>query len=411
MSSFSTPLSGLLANEQALSVVSDNIANSNTQGFKSNSVLFEDAMNEASASLQIGAGVGSTLTTRNFTQGSVQSTGGSFDAAIQGGGFFVMQDSAGNVTYTRDGSFSLNAAGQLVNSTGDLVQGWTAVNGVVNPSGAVSPISVPSLSSQAPTPTANMTVSANLDASAAVGDSFSAPVQVVDSLGNTHTLTVNFTNTAPLTWTYDVSIPGQDLTGGTAGTPSSLSTGTLTFSNGGVLTSPAAGSPINIATTTGLADGGADLNINWNLFDSAGGPLVTQYASASTTTGSTQDGVQAAAVTGMSLQNGGSLVATYSNGTHRTLAQLAVASIANPDSLLAVANNQYMAGVGTSTPSVGAAGTGTRGNVVANSLEASNVDMATELTNLIVYQRGYQADSKAITAIDQMQQTLIAMQL
>ena len=256
-----------------------------------------------------------------------------------------------------------------------------------------------------------MTVSANLDASAAVGDSFSAPVQVIDSLGNTHTLTVNFTNTAPLTWTYDVTIPGEDLTGGTAGTPSSLSTGTLTFSSGGVLTSPAAGSPINIATTTGLADGAADLNINWNLFGSAGGPLVTQYASASTTTGSSQDGVQAATVTGMSLQNGGSLVATYSNGTHRTLAQLAVASIANPDTLLAMANNQYMAGVGTTTPSVGAAGTGTRGNIVANSIEASNVDMATELTNLIVYQRGYQADSKAITAIDQMQQTLIAMQL
>ena len=411
MSSFSTPLSGLLANEQALSVVSDNIANSNTQGFKSNSVLFEDAMNEASASLQIGAGVGGTLTTRNFTQGSVQSTGKSLDAAIQGGGFFVMQDSGGNVTYTRDGSFSLNSAGQLVSSSGELVQGWTAVNGVVNPSGAVSPISVPSLASQAPTPTANMTVSANLDASSAIGDSFSAPIQVIDSLGNTHTLTVNFTNTAPLTWTYDVTIPGEDLTGGTAGTPSSLTTGSLTFSNGGVLTSPAAGTPINVATTTGLADGAADLNINWNLFDSASNPLVTQYASASTTTGSSQDGVQAATVTGMSLQNGGSLVATYSNGTHRTLAQLAVASIANPDTLLAIANNQYMAGVGTTTPSIGAPGTGTRGNIVANSLEASNVDMATELTNLIVYQRGYQADSKAITAIDQMQQTLIAMQL
>ena len=95
MSSFSTPLSGLIANEQALNVVSDNIANSNTQGFKSNSVLFEDAINEASAALQIGAGVGSTLTTRDFTQGSIQSTGGALDAAIQGGGFFVLQDSAG----------------------------------------------------------------------------------------------------------------------------------------------------------------------------------------------------------------------------------------------------------------------------------------------------------------------------
>ena len=223
MSSFSIPLSGMLASEQALNVVSDNIANSNTQGFKSNSVLFEDAMNEASASLQVGAGVGSTLTARNFTQGTVQTTGGALDAAIQGGGFFVMQNPSGATTYTRDGSFSLNPAGQLTSSDGSLVQGWTAVNGVVNPSGAVSPISVPTLSSQAPTPTANMTVSANLNASAAVGDSFSAPIQVVDSLGNTHTLTVDFTNTAPLTWSYNVTIPGQDVTGGTAGTPTVLS--------------------------------------------------------------------------------------------------------------------------------------------------------------------------------------------
>ena len=105
---------------------------------------------------------------------------------------------------------------------------------------------------------------------------------------------------------------------------------TLTFNNLGVLTSPAAGTPINVTTTTGLADGAADLNINWNLFDAAKSPLVTQYASASTTTGSTQDGIQAATVTGVSLQNGGSLVATFSNGTHRTLAQLAIASISNP---------------------------------------------------------------------------------
>jgi flagellar hook protein FlgE len=411
MSSFSIPLSGMLASEQALNVVSDNIANSNTQGFKSSSVLFEDAMNEASASLQVGAGVGSTLTSRNFTQGTVQNTGGSLDAAIQGGGFFVMQNASGNTTYTRDGSFSLNPSGQLVSSDGSLVQGWTAVNGVVNPSGAVSSISVPTLSSQAPTPTANMTVNANLNASAAVGDSFSAPIQVVDSLGNTHTLTADFTNTGPLTWSYNVTIPGQDVTGGTAGTPTSLTTGSLTFNNLGVLTSPAAGTPINVTTTGGLSDGAADLNINWNLFDATGNPLVTQYASASTTTGSTQDGVQAATVTGVSLQNGGSLVATFSNGTTRTLAQIAVASISNPDSLISVNNNQYVVGVGTSTPSVGASGTSTRGNIVAGALEASNVDMATELTNLIVYQRGYQADAKAVTSIDQMQQTLIAMQL
>ena len=259
-----------------------------------------------------------------------------------------------------------------------------------------------------------MTVSANLNASARRRRfTFSAPIQVVGSLGNTHTLTSQFSRTPhPLmTWSYDVTIPGEDLTGGTAGTPSSLTTGTLTFSNAGVLTSPAAGAPVAVATTTGLADGASDLNINWSLFDATGNPLITQYASTSTTTGTTQDGIQAATVTGTSLENGGVLEASYSNGTHRVLGQIALASISNPQTLLALANNQYQVDVGTSTPSVGASGTSTRGNIVANSIEASNVDMATELTNLIVYQRGYQADAKAITAIDQMQQTLIAMQL
>ncbi len=411
MSSFSTPLSGLLSNEQALNVIGDNIANMNTQGFKSNSVLFEDAMNEASGSLQIGAGVGSTLTERNFTQGTLQSTGGATDAAIQGAGFFIVQDpSSGSTTYTRDGSFSINAAGQLVNQTGQLVEGWNAVNGVVNTSGAVSSITVPTISSQAPTPTANMTVSANLNASSAVGTSYDVPIQVVDSLGNTHTLTVDFTNTAPLQWSYNVTIPGGDLTGGTVGSATSIATGSLTFNSSGALTTPAAGSPVNLATTTGLADGAANLNLNWNLYDATGNPLITQYASASTSS-TTQDGVQAAAVTGVSLENGGALVASFSDGSKSTVAQLALASVQNPDSLIALANNQYTVGAGTATPSVGASGSGSRGSIVAGSLESSNVDMATELTNLIVYQRAYQADSKAITSIDQMQQTLIALNL
>jgi flagellar hook protein FlgE len=255
-----------------------------------------------------------------------------------------------------------------------------------------------------------MTASANLDASAAVGTSFSVPIQVVDSLGNTQTLTVDFTNTAPLQWSYNVTIPGADVSGGTAGTPSSLATGTVAFNSSGVMTSPAPGTPVDVKSAA-LADGAAALNINWNLYDPSGNPLITQYASASASIGTTQDGVQAATVTGTSLQNGGLLVATFSDGSQRTVAQLALASVPNPDSLLSLANNQYAVGAGTATPSVGAASTGTRGSIVGGSLESSNVDMATELTNLIVYQRAYQADSKAITSIDQMQQTLIALNL
>jgi flagellar hook protein FlgE len=410
MSSYSIALSGLLANTEALDVVGNNLANMNTQGFKESDVLFEDAFNTASASLQIGGGVQSTLTNTDFTQGSIQTTGGTLDAAISGNGFFVVQDAAGNTSYTRDGSFSLNSAGQLVTSSGDLVQGWTASGGVLDASGATSAITVPALTSLPPSATANMTMSANLDASSPVGTSFSTPIQVVDSLGNTHTLSVNYTETAANTWSYNVTIPGEDVSGGTAGTPISLAKGSLTFNSSGQLTSPAAGSPITVATTTTMADGAAALNINFNLYDSSGNPLITQFAEASASSGTTQDGVQPGTATGVTLQNGGELVASYSNGQQLTIAQIAVASVGNPDSMIAGSNNNFTLGADSLTPSVGTAGTGERGTVVGGSLEASNVDMATQFTNLIVYQRGYEAASKVITTQSQMDQMLLQIQ-
>jgi len=411
MSSFSAPLSGLLANTTALNIVGDNLANMNTQGFKGNTVLFEDAMGQASASLQVGDGVGSTQTERDFTQGTLQTTNGPLDAAIQGNGFFVVQSPSGDTMYTRDGSFSLNSTGQLVTSTGNLVQGWMAVNGTANPSGPVTDITVPSLTPQPPSPTQNMTLTANLDAASAVGATFSTPIQVVDSLGNTHTLTVNFTETAANTWGYTVTIPGGDLTGGTPGANTTIATGSLSFNTDGTLKTPAAGAPVAVKTTTGLADGAANLTINWNLYDSTGTPTLTQFAQTSAATGTSQDGTQPGSVTGVSLQNGGMLVATYSNGNVATIAQVAVASVSNPDSLITVANNNYTLGVSTLTPSVGGADTGERGSIVAGSLESSNIDMATQFTNLIVFQRGYEANSKVITTIDQMDQTLLAIQI
>lgn len=411
MSSYASALSGLLANSTALEVVGDNLANINTQGFKSDDVLFEDAMNAANASLQAGSGVSATLTSRNFTQGPIQTTNGPLDAAIQGSGFFVVQNPAGATQYTRDGSFSLDANGNLVTSAGDLVQGWTAVNGVLNASGATSSISIPALTSLAPTATQNMTMTANLDATAATGTTFSTPIQVVDSLGNPQTLTVTYTETAANTWSYNVTIPGEDVTGGKVGTPQSLGTGTLSFDSSGNLTSPASGKPIALKTSATMADGAAILNINWNLYDSNNNPLITQFAEASASSGTTQDGVEPGTPTGVTLQNGGALVASYSNGKQVTIAQVAVASIANPDSLIAVTGNNYTLGTDTLTPSVGAAGTGNRGNIVGGSLESSNVDMATEFTNLIVFQRGYEASSKVITTQNQMDQTLLAITL
>lgn len=268
MSSYASALTGLLANETALSVVGDNLANMNTQGYKSENVLFEDAMNAANANLQIGSGVSSTLTSTSFTQGAIQTTGGTLDAAIQGNGFFVVQNPQGGTAYTRDGSFSIDSSGNLVTSAGDTVQGWTAVGGVLNASGPTSAITIPPLTSIQPTATANMTMSINLDATAATGATFSQPIQVVDSLGNTQTLSINYTETAPNSWSYEVTIPGEDVSGGTAGTPASLATGTLTFDTNGQLKTPAPDTPITVKTAAAMADGADALNINWNLYDS-----------------------------------------------------------------------------------------------------------------------------------------------
>lgn len=408
MSSFATALSGLLANTTALNVVGDNLANMNTQGFKADSVHFQDAMIQANESLQVGAGVGATTTTRNFLQGGIQTTGGAMDAAIQGSGFFVITDpSTGATQYTRDGSFSLNAQGQLVTKNGALVQGWTATNGVLNASGATSAITVPLLAAQPPVATSTMSVNANLNAAAANADTFSAPIQIVDSLGNTHTLTITFKKTDANKWDYEVDIPGADAKGGTAGKPSKLANGSLVFDSSGKLTSPAAPGTVNIAG--GLADGAADLNINWNLFDTAGNPTVTQFAQASASSGTSQDGSQAAAVTGVSLGDGGQIMATFSNGKQAALAQVALAGISNPTTLIATNNNSYVLGTDTLAPAVGSAGTGGRGSITGGALESSNVDMATEFTNLIVFQRGYEASSKVVTTINQMDQTLLAI--
>src|SRR5580658_2304094 len=315
MSSFATALSGLEANTTALNVVGDNLANMNTQGFKANDILFEDAMQEATATLQIGSGVATTNTNRDFTQGTITASNSPTAAAIQGSGFFVVQDSSTGATeYTRDGSFNLNSSGQLVTSTGDLVQGWMATNGVVNASGATTAITVPLLSAQPPTATTTMSIDANLDANAAVGDTFSTPVQVIDSLGNTQTLTATFTNTGAGAWSYNVTIPGEDTAGGTAGTPVSVGKGTLTFDANGNLKTPASPGTVNLTNTAALADGANTLNINWNLYDSSNNPTLTGYAQTSASSGTSQNGTQTGTVTGVSLENGGNLVATYSNG-------------------------------------------------------------------------------------------------
>lgn len=413
MSSFSIALSGLNADSDALDVVGNNLANLNTTGYKDSTVSFYDLLQQsvAGGSTQIGGGVSAPQTERLFTQGSITETGGSYDAAIDGNGFFIAQNTSGNTLYTRAGNFQLDADGNLVTSTGQYVQGWVAQNGVVNTNGPIGNITIPSNALQTPSATQNFALTLNLNAAGVVGQSsgsFSTSVQVVDSLGETHDLTVNFTETSAGNWNYEVDIPGADLTSGTAGTPSPVATGTLTFDSNGNLTSPAAPAQVPISIT-GLSDGASDMNINWNLAtqNGTGTPLITQYAAPSAVSASTQDGIPASQVTQVSIANGGAITAQFSDGNQVVIGQLALASVSNPDSLIAVGQNNYEIGANTATPVVGVPGTGTLGSVEGGSLEDSTVDIATEFTNLIVYQNAYQANSKVISTLDEMTQSLL----
>ncbi len=403
----STALSGLNADSSAINVIGNDLANLNTTGYKASEVDFSDLMSQSigvgGITNQVGLGVATPVVVPQYTQGSIQTTGGPTDAAIEGNGFFMVQGQNNQTLYTRDGSFEVNATGQLVTATGQNVLGWSAVNGTVNPSGAVGALSVPLGATIPATATTSMNLALNLNSQAATGATFSAPVQVIDSQGASHTLTVTFTNAGQNSWNYAVTIPANDLASG--GNPS-IATGTMTFDANGNLSSPAAAQDPQTLNVTGLADGASDLTINWNLY-SNNAPTITQVAEASGVSGTTQNGFAAGQISNVALQNGGLLVASYSNGQQLTVGQLAMASITNPDSLTSAGNNDLAATATTGTPSVGAAGTGSLGQIASGALESSTVDIAQEFTNLLTFQRSYQANSRVITTMDELTQETI----
>ena len=412
---FSAALSALSADSNAIDVCGNNLANLNTPGFKAAQVEFSDLMSEtlggALNPAQVGMGVGPIGTNTNYIQGGITTTNGPTDAAIEGNGFFVVQNQNGQTLYTRDGSFQVDSAGNLVTASGQYVQGWLATNGTVSPNGPLSNLTVPAGALIPGTTTTTMSVDVNLNAGAptsGAGSSFSAPIQVFDSLGAGHTLTIDFTNTGANSWSYTVAVPASDLS---SGGKTTLASGTLTFDGNGNLTSPAAGSGPQPIAIQGLADGANDMSINWNLFNATGTSNITQLSETSSLESETQNGAAPGQITSVSLQNGGLLVANYTNGQRVTVGQLAVAAIQNPESLISVGENNLLASAGTAPPVVGAANSAGRGQILAGSLEGSTSDMAAEFTNLLTYERSYQAAGRVITTGDTMiQDTLNLIQ-
>jgi flagellar hook protein FlgE len=411
--SFSTALSALDADTTALSVVGNNLANLNTPGYKASVVYFRDLVTQSVGAglsdTQVGFGTAEPNTIREFTQGAIQTSSGPLDAAIQGDGFFVVQNTAGQTMYTRAGNFTTNAAGQLVTSTGELVQGWSVnpATGQVNTNAATGDIVVPTGSVSPPVATTGFTLDLNLNSAAAVTGSpdLSYPITVYDQLGTAHVVTADFTKTGTNTWAYSLSVPAGDVDE-TDPTASTSVTGQLSFTPTGQLDTTA--SPTSVSLNVGpLTDGAPPLAITWNLLNADGSPRLTQVAETSAVSASAPDGSPAAQLTNVGLSDGGVIEATFSDGTQTAVGQLAMASIRNPDSLVAEGDNNFSATANTATPVIGLPGTGGCGQIVGGSIEASTVDLATELTNLIVYQRAYEANSKVVTSVDQLSQDTI----
>jgi flagellar hook protein FlgE len=410
MPNFSIPLSGLTAESTALSAIANNLSNQNTTGYKDTLVQFSDLFYQQLGTtgsgdpIQVGAGTQVSSMPALFSQGTVEATGVPTDVAIQGSGFFVVQNADGTMNYTRAGDFSVDAANNLVTSNGQQVLGYPAVNGVVNTGAGIAPIQLGAGTLSPPTPTANVALTTNLNASANVGDTFSTPVNVYDSLGASHTLTFTFTNTGPGAWTYNITIPAADL--GQTGNPVSLSTGPMTFDANGNLLTPAAN--VTGIAATGLADKASNMDFTWDLY-SNGTPLLTQVAAPSSTSTTSQDGAGSGSLVNFSIGSDGTITGSFSNGKTQALGELAVANFANPDGLQLIGNTDFAPTLASGAAVAGVPGTGGLGTISGGALEESNVDIATEFANLIVAQRGFEADAKAVTTFDQITQDTIAL--
>jgi len=408
--SFSAGLSGLSANSTYLSVIGNNLANINTVGFKGSTVNFVDLVSQTVASTsanpaQVGLGVMTGSISPVFSQGAAQTSRETTNAAIQGNGFFLVQTPLGPA-YTRDGSFSFNADGKLVTADNMAVQGWTSVDpatGKVSTTGTFGDITVPPGVLRAPVATSSFRTLINLDANAQVGDSFTTGVQVYDALGTSHVLAVSYTNLAPGNWSYRVEVAGDEVVGGTPGTPFPIANGTLQFDALGKLQSFNGGAPADLAITTPVwSNGAAASSMTWDLVDANNASSLTGYDAPSATASKTQNGSSAGMVDNISILPDGTIQATFGAGQTVAVAKLALVTFNNPKGLIKLGANRFSGSEAAGLPNVGEANTGGRGTVIGSALEQSNVDIAQEFTQMILAQRGYQANAKTITVSDEL---------
>ncbi|MGC9188335.1 MAG: flagellar hook protein FlgE [Sulfurihydrogenibium sp.] len=401
LQSFYTAISGLNGNQRWMDVISDNISNVNTIGFKSERVTFEDLIarslttfgNNVPKNTEIGGGSFIALTTKDFSQGSFQTTTNPLDLALDGEGFFIVRDNQGTVYYTRAGQFRLDADGNIVNVDGLKLQGWK-LDSAGNMVGALDKINVPYSVLPKITTKINLVEPTNLDSrvntiTGAINPTdpttfnYANSMTIYDSLGNPHTLTFYFQKSDANTWNVAAYLDNN--------TTTSVGNGTLKFDANGKLTG---GSPItlNITLTNG-ATSPQSVTVDFSQVKQVASDFIF-YAN--------QDGFAKGDLIGVSVAEDGVVRGMYSNGKVELVARLALATFKDKEILVRKGNNLYVPNTQSYTPIITPGGILSK--VRSGFLEMSNVDISKEFINLITAQRAYQANARVITTDDQVLQ-------
>ncbi len=392
--SFNIALSGLNATNQELNTISNNIANTGTSGFKGSRTEFGSIYNGTQA-----GGVQVTGFSQNFdTTGSIVATGYSLDMALTSGGFFVVEDSKGQTSYTRSGAFSTDSQGYIVSNTGGYLQGYSVDGNNNLQEGSVGNLQIDASSLEAKA-TDSLDFTANLDAREEAIDTATYPFDssdinsynssyttvVYDSLGNEHTVSQYFVKTGDNTWEVNSIVDGDT---------AKVQTNAMTFDTSGKLTSATS------FDITATAPGAEDLNITIEV------GKMSQYGSDFVVSTNSPNGYSAGEYTDVRVEENGMVYATYSNGQSLLQGQVVLANFAAPQELMQTSNTSWTQTYASGQPILGTPGTGVFGELASGALESSNVDLTSELVNLMSAQRNYQANTKTISTADQLTQAL-----
>lgn len=424
VSSMSTAISGLEAHGQMLSVISDNIVNANTTGFKSARTEFQNVLAQdmlsSSTGAQIGRGAGVAGITNILTQGPITRTERSTDLAINGNGFFCVKSDTHGMTFTRDGSFRFDKDGWLTNLNGYRVQAYQSTpEGKIT--GKLSDVRIP-YNTIAAKSTNKVEMHVNLDARMPVTlpldvtrpeetAQFTTATQIFDSIGNAHSVSMFFNKVNDGTWEWHAMTDGANLQGGEAGKQTAVATGTLLFDQEGKLQA----SDQSLLNTTFANGAIPDQQMRFNFGDpinelGSGQKGTTQYGSKNANFRNVQDGWGAGTLSDTSIDADGVITGIYSNGQNRVLGQIAVSRFEATERLAKLGENQFRETVDSGQPLIGRPNTNGRGVLITKSLEQSNVDLAKEFVDMIKAQRGFQASAKSINTANDMLDEVIKLQ-